>query len=261
MKGLLYKEYVSTGAKKILGLMGCLLVFFLCMRIALPGGDSRNLEETFEEMNSINLGEMYDSFLGSFAYVILVAGMLELVVVMKILSGNDRSRVIQSYYKAMPLPKASLIKAKYLFFLLADLLIMATAAMIAGIFLVGAGHNQFSEHMQLMLRMGGVFLGIPLLIGGIDFLAYLGFGRKVGEVRVLLILCPLGLFAAWFLFFGNLSALSNLNYNAILRWYRAHKGLVRALSVLFPLAALSWYYLSYRIVRKRELGRDGLSED
>ena len=261
MKGLLYKEYVSTGAKKILALMGCLLVFFLCFRIALPGGDSRSLEEAFEEMDSINPGELYDSFLGSFAYVILLAGLLELGVVMKILSGNDRSRAIQSYYKALPLLKDSLIRAKYLYFLLADLVVMAICAAIAGIFLAGAGCNEWSEHMGMMLRFGGVFIGIPLIIGGIDFLAYLGFGRKFGELLILLTLCPLGLLACWYLFFGNLSVLSNLNFGSILRWYKAHKGLVRAIGVLFPLLAGGWYYCSYRIVRRMEMKRDGVTED
>lgn len=251
MKGLLYKEYVSTHGKKLLLAFVAVLFCFLAVRIALPGGDSRNLEEAFEVQETLNTGEVYDTFLYSFVGMILLVGIMELAILVKILSSNDEGKMIRSYYQAMPMPKDALVRAKYLYYLLADVIVVGFFIVLALLYLIGAGHNQSTEAIKVGIRCAGVFAAVPLVIGAIDFYTFLGFGRKTGEVIRLLVLCPLGLAACAYLFFGDLNVISNFDIGTLTRWYRSHRMLFRVIAIGSPLLGIGIFRLSFLGVRKR----------
>ena len=89
MKGLLYKEFLVIRGRILLMGIGIALLAFLMLRIAFPGADVIAKEE---ELSSIPVGYMYDTWLMFFAMITPVLGIGLLTPLVKMLTESGRRR-------------------------------------------------------------------------------------------------------------------------------------------------------------------------
>jgi hypothetical protein len=252
MKGLLYKEFLVIRGRILLMGIGIALLAFLMLRIAFPGADVIAKEE---ELSSIPVGYMYDTWLMFFAIITPALGIGLLTPLVKMLTESGRRRKERAYTMALPLPADSAVKAKYITFAGCVVLFLAVSAAMTGIYLINAGDNQATERVIAFFKMIPLIFAVILVIGSVEMFAYLGLGKKKGDALLILLLVPLALVLVWCLFFINPKEFSRFDIGAILRFYRKHKTLVRVLGAVLIAGAAGLYYLSFRIVRKMELNR------
>jgi len=253
MKGLLYKEFLVIRGRIILLGTGIALLAFLMLRIAFPGANL--IVREGEELSSIPVGYMYDTWLSKFALLLPVVGIAMLTPLIKLLTENGRKRKERAYTMALPLPADSAVKAKYITFAGCVVLFLCASAAMHGIYFINAGKNQATDEALLFLKLQPGLFAVVLLIGALEMFAYLGLGKRKGDALLILLLVPLALVLVWCLFFIDPKEFSRFDIGAILRFYRKHKTLVRVLGAVLIAGSAGLYYLSFRIVRKMELNQ------
>ena len=90
-----------------------------------------------------------------------------------------------------------------------------------------------------------VYLGI--IFAAIDLGAYISLGTSKGKIVRLTLAMLVCTAILWFIFFGDIEKLKNMNTEMIFEWITAHQFELSLSEILGPFAVLAIYYLSYRI--------------
>ena len=81
----------------------------------------------------------------------------------------------------------------------------------------------------------------------IDLGAYISLGTSKGKIVRVALALIVGTAIMWFIFFGDIEKLKNMNTEMIFEWITAHQFELSLSEILGPFAVLAIYYLSYRI--------------
>ena len=255
MRGLVYKEYLAMRGRYILAVLGSVLFVFTAARLALPGADK---VAGAIESKAVRDGQAHDYYLLAVVAVLLGIFFAVLPVLLKIITDGGRRRKERAYTMALPLPADSTVKAKYIAFAAVIGTFFAVYAAMAGVYFIGAGKNAATDKIVTVLHMFPFLIAAVLLVAAIDMFAYLGLGKKGGDILMLLLLAPIALVLVWYLFFGNLSEDRDFS---LIAWWRSHKTALRLIGYGLLAANIALYYASYRAVRRLELRRMAETDD
>lgn len=229
MKSLLYKDYVATNGLAMIGGFG-LLTVFICVFTVWSTVDS-NMEV----------------ILGLFTPMMFMSGCAYLLVLMSQLFQADSGKNCRDYLLTMPIDKKEYLLSKYIYYLVANYLVLSW-----GIFLSMIAATAVKTEVMMMMvsavqLMGPIVIPVMLIMAAITFPLYILYGKKKGDMifsGFSITLCIL--FFIWLLF-GDISGLTNRDFESNMKWVEEHTALMVLLNTLFPVVAGIVYYLSYRI--------------
>ena len=246
MAGLLYKDFVSIGGKKITWIFLGLTLVYIALRAAFPGtveiAAFTAVTETGEKVSIL------DSFfaIGLGFFLIAVVGLMN-GWIGKLVEGDDKNK-IRGYIGALPLDSHAYIASKYIFIGIASYVFLSLAFIwqIAANAFCGEGFSR-----ELFGMIGGMiptFTYLGLLLAAIELPMFLIFDKEKATLIKIAILILLAFGIIGFVFFGDLGWLeSHLNVEVFMRWYDSHTFEVALWNVMTPVIVLALYALSYRI--------------
>ena len=229
MKSLLYKDYVVTNGLAMIGGFG-LLTVFICVFTVWSTVDS-NMEV----------------LLGLFTPMVFMGGCVYLLALMTQLFQADSGKNCRDYLLTMPIDKKEYLLSKYIYYLVANYLVLSWGVFLSMI----AATTVKTEGMMMMVStvqlMGPIVIPVMLIMAAITFPLYILYGKKKGDMifsGFSITLCIL--FFIWLLF-GDISGLTDRDFESNMKWVEEHTALMVLLNTLFPVVAGIVYYLSYRI--------------
>ncbi len=229
MKSLLYKDYVATNGLAMIGGFG-LLTVFICVFTVWCTVDS-NMEV----------------LLGLFTPIVFMGGCVYLLALMSQLFQADSGKNCRDYLLTMPVDKKEYLLSKYIYYLVANYLVLSWGVFLSMI----AATAVKTEGMMMMVStvqlMGPIIIPVMLIMAAVTFPLYILYGKKKGDMifsGFSVTLCIL--FFIWLLF-GDVSGLTNMDFETNMKWVEEHTGLMVILTTVFPIVTGVIYYLSYRI--------------
>lgn len=247
MAGLLYKDFVSVGGKKVVTILSCLTILFIVLRMVFPGtADSAIFLVINGEGESII--HLLDICFATVSGVFLVSacGILN-GWTGKIVEGDDRNK-IRGYLRALPLEKNAYIASKYVFIGIGAYVFLSLALCwnIAANALCREGI--MTEMLYMMNALILSFVCITLLSAAIELPLFLTIGKSSAMLIKTAIWMVIAFIVIGFCFFGDMVWFEqHFELLVFLEWYQNHLFAVALLNILFPVITLLLYYLSYRI--------------
>lgn len=229
MKSLLYKDYVATNGPFVIGEFG-LLTVFICV---------------FAVYSTVNIGA--EVLLGLFTPMVFMGGCLYLLVLMSQLFQADSGKNCRDYLLTMPVDKKEYLLSKYIYYLVASYLVLSWGtflSMIAATAIKTEGIMMMVSTVQLM---GPIVIPIMLIMAAITFPLYILYGKKKGDMIFSGFSVTLTILLFIWLLFGDVSGLTNMDFESNMKWVEEHTGLIILLTTVFPIVTGVIYYLSYRI--------------
>ncbi len=229
MKSLLYKDYVATNGPIVIGGFG-LLTVFICV---------------FAVYSTVNIGA--EVLLGLFTPVVFVGGCVYLLALMSQLFQADSGKNCRDYLLTMPVDKKEYLLSKYIYYLVANYLVLSWGiflSMIAATAVKTEGMMMMVSTVQLM---GPIVIPVMLIMAAVTFPLYILYGKKKGDMIFSGFSVTLTILLFIWLLFGDVSGLTNMDFEGYMKWVEEHTGLVVLLSTIFPIASGVIYYLSYII--------------
>ena len=229
MKSLLYKDYVATNGLAMIGGFG-LLTVFICVFTVWSTVDS-NMEV----------------ILGLFTPMVFMGGCVYLLALMTQLFQADSGKNCRDYLLTMPIDKKEYLLSKYIYYLVANYLVLSWGVFLSMI----AATAVKTEGMMMMVStvqlMGPIVIPVMLIMAAITFPLYILYGKKKGDMIFSGFSVTLTILLFIWLLFGDVSGLTNMDFESNMKWVEEHTALMVLLSTLFPVVAGIIYYLSYRI--------------
>lgn len=246
MAGLLYKDFVSIGGKKLVALLSGLTVLFTVLRIAFPGTtDASFFLVENEDGELINILDTF-FILGFGVFLIFLCSLLN-GWVKKLVEGDEKTK-IRGYLQALPLGRQTYIASKYVF-LFASAYVFLSIAMcwniIANAF---CRKGVLSDALTMLNALVPSVIYVMLLSAALELPLFLTIGRARAMYIKTAIWLVIAFVLIGFLFFGDLEWISqHVNVFAFVRWYQNHQFAIALVNILFPVITLLLYALSYRI--------------
>lgn len=266
MAGLLYKDFVGIGGKRIVCiLIGCTLLF-LILRFVFPGNVSTDtgfgmVENEAGELVAMTVGDLRDSFLVMIPLGLIACGIALPSTWTTAICRNDEKNKTRQFTGALPLDKNAYIASKYIFIGIAVYVLFSLETAWIMIFNSVAGNNNCSELIAAISQLLIVFSGFSLLLASIELPFFLTLGVKKGNVLKTAIIEGLAFLAVAYLFFGNLKVFEKFDIIVFADWCKEHLVVVALISIITPIADIFIFWLSYRITcrinQNREVEIDG----
>ena len=259
MGGLLYKDFLSVKGKKISVIILALTLFFLALRLALPGTDVGNM--VFNSTNQPS-GEMtFDFFLWVFPFLFAFCSLGLPSIWTKALIANDNKNKIKSFIKALPFGKKTYIASKYIFIAAAVYVLMSVSLLWCEIYNCNAGENTMTDLVESLMSFLIVFACASIIIAAIELPFFITLGSKKAQMIKTAIMEILFLLLIAGLFFGDLEKIENIDLLRFMEWYKKHSFTVNLWAVVSPVVSSVLYYLSYKLTcalnKNREVDIDG----
>ena len=229
MKSLLYKDYVATNGPIVIGGFG-LLTVFICV---------------FAVYSTVNIGA--EVLLGLFTPVVFMGGCAYLLALMSQLFQADSGKNCRDYLLTMPVDKKEYLLSKYIYYLVANYLVLSWGiflSMIAATAVKTEGMMMMVSTVQLM---GPIVIPVMLIMAAITFPLYILYGKKKGDMIFSGFSVTLTILLFIWLLFGDVSGLTNMDFEGYMKWVEEHTSLIILLTTIFPIVTGVIYYLSYRI--------------
>lgn len=266
MAGLLYKDFIGIGGKKILWiLIGCTMLF-LALRLVFPGNvDTVMLggmvENEAGELVEMTVGELRDYFLVLIPMLLITCGITLPATWTIAICRNDEKNKTRQFTGTLPLDKNAYIASKYIFIGIAVYVLFSLETAWIMIFNSVAGNNNCSKMMAAISQLLIVFNSLSLLLASIELPFFLTLGVKKGNILKTAIIEGLAFLAIAYLFFGNLKVFENFDIIVFADWCKEHLVIVALISIISPIVDIIIFWLSYRITcrinRNREVEIDG----
>lgn len=259
MGGLLYKDFLSVKGKKISVIILVLTLFFLALRLALPGTDAGNM--AFNSTNQPS-GEMtFDFFLWVFPFLFAFCSLGLPSMWTKSLIANDEKSKVMAFAKSLPFGKNTYIASKYIFIAVSVYAFMSVSFVWCDIYKSNAGENQITVLVEALMSFLIVFACISVFIAAIELPFFITLGSKKAQMIKTLIMEMFFLLVIAGLFFGDLEKMANIDLLRFVDWYKTHSFTVNIWAVVSPVISSVLYYLSYKLTcalnKNREVDFDG----
>jgi hypothetical protein len=176
-----------------------------------------------------------------------MGGCVYLLALMTQLFQADSGKNCREYLLTMPIDKKEYLLSKYIYYLAANYLVLSWGiflSMIAATAVKTEGMMMMVSTVQLM---GPIVIPVMLIMAAITFPLYILYGKKKGDMifsGFSVTLCIV--FFIWLLF-GDVSGLTNMDFESNMKWVEEHTSLIILLTTIFPIVTGVIYYLSYRI--------------
>jgi hypothetical protein len=246
MGGLLYKDFVSVGGKKLVWIYIFLTIIYMILRMAFPGSaEYPELMAETEAGESVNLLDSIFVFLPCF--FIIAAIYLLNSFVGKIVDGDNKNK-IRGYLSALPLEKNTYVASKYIFIGIAAYVLLSAALIWNIICMAFCAEGIFLDLLEVMNAFIVPLICLALLSAAIELPMFILMGTQKAKLMKITIWLLIGLIMVGFLLFGNLQWLNEqFNITVFLDWYQTHTTETVLISVSFPVITLACCYFSYRI--------------
>jgi hypothetical protein len=246
MGGLLYKDFVSVGGKKLVRIYILLTIIYMILRMAFPGtADYPALMAETEAGESVNLLDSFFMLLPCF-FVVAAIYLLNSFAG-KIVDGDNKNK-IRGYLSALPLGKNTYVASKYIFLGIAAYILLSAAFVWNIICMAFCAEGIFLDLLVMLNVCIVPLICLALLSAAIELPMFLLMGTQKAKLIKITIWLVIGLLAVGFLMFGNLQWFGEkFNIVIFVDWYQTHMMEAMLIAILFPVITLACYYLSYRI--------------
>ncbi|MGN0346680.1 MAG: ABC-2 transporter permease [Lachnospiraceae bacterium] len=246
MAGLLYKDFVSVGGKKIVMLFSFLTILYIALRLIFPGTTDMELfllhNEDGEMIHMMDVFFLFACGLFLVAECSILNGWIG-----KTVEGDDKNK-IQGYLCALPLEKNDYIASKYVFIGISVYIFLSLSicwSITANAF---CRDGMLADAFTMLASALPVIACIILLSAAVEFPLFL----TVGKSKALLIKTAIWLTLAYvvvgLLFFADMGwVFEHLSITRFMDWYKNNQFFVALMNILFPVVSLVLYYFSYRI--------------
>ena len=245
MAGLLYKDFISIKGKQLTITYMVIFAVIIIMRLLLP--------LVFLQIENDNDIEMADMLADGLYWS---AGMLLFFMIFGTVTSGWPAKLVEDdktrgkvidYYSSLPVKKNQYIASHYIF-----IGIMAYAVFSFTIiwYIVGSSLSKAEMFASLWsvtfpLVLSYVLFGI--VCAAIDLGSFISLGTSKGKVVKIAMFMLLGTAVLWFVFFGDVESIKNMDMKMFVNWMVAHQFELSLVEVIGPFVALAVYYLSYRI--------------
>lgn len=246
MGGLLYKDFVSVGGKKLLAILPALTVVFMMFRVMFPGTvDNPAYMVEYEQGQMVNLLDIF--FVTFFGIFLIAMGSLLNNWVAGIVQDDDKNK-IRAYIRTFPLDKNAYVASKYIFLGVAAYILMSLAYIWYITANAFCGEGLFEDLLNQIGILIPSFTGIVLLSAAIELPMFLTLGKEKAMLIKVTIIMLLAFLVIGFLLFGDIVWFTeNFNILIFLEWCQRNTVVVMLISIMTPVITLLLYYLSYRI--------------
>lgn len=231
MRSLLYKDYVATNGPVVIGGFGFSTLLVIVCALTVWSTAKSDME----------------ILLGLWTPMVFMGGCVYLLILMSQLFQSDSGKNCRDYLLTMPVDKKEYLMSKYIYYLVANYLVLSWGVFLSMI----AATAVKTEGMMMMVStiqlMGPILIPAMLIMAAVIFPLYILYGKKKGDMifrGFSVTLCII--FFVWLLF-GDISGLTNMDFETNMKWVEEHTGLVVILNTVFPIVTGVIYYLSYRI--------------
>ena len=244
MTGLLYKDFISIKGKKLMVNYLVLLAVITIMRFLLPSV-FLIIEDVDMEMADMFADAIYWS--SGMLLFIMVFGTATVACSSKLIEDDKtRGRVID-YYNSLPVKKNQYIASHYIFIGIMAYVVFSFTMIW---YVVGSSLNK-SERITSLWSFTFLFVLFFVCLGilsvAIDLGAYICLGTSKGKVVRIALTILLATAILWFIFFGDVESIKNIELEMIVDWMMAHQFEISLFEIMGPFAVLALYYLSYKI--------------
>lgn len=233
MLGLLYKDYIAVKGKTFLMLLFGQFAAFTLLRFVVTDN---------KEFDGMALALML------VVYTVLVC-MISWQYAMSLIKA-DEGKKQKLYFLSLPVDKREYVFSKYLFLGIAFYILQSVfifQLQVGSVNLVAEDAKNLLASIQAAMP---AFFSLCMLICALDLMFYFGLG--VDKAKNLLNgLLFLLLFAVIVYFlFGDLSIMEHFDIISLMTYLQEHMEVMYAVQILFPVVAMLFYYISYRISAK-----------
>ena len=218
MKSLLYKDYVATNGPIVICGFG-LLTVLICV---------------FTVWSTVN-SDM-EVLLGLFTpMAFMCGGCAYLLVLMSQLFQADSGKNCRDYLLTMPVDKKEYLLSKYIYYLVANYLVLSWGiflSMIAATAVKTEGMMMMVSTVQLM---GPIVIPVMLIMAAITFPLYILYGKKKGDMIFSGFSVTLTILLFIWLLFGDVSGLTNMDFEGYMKWVEEHTSLIILLTTRLPI--------------------------
>ena len=230
MRSLLYKDYVATNGPIVIGGFG-LPTVFVCV---------------FTVWSTVNSD--IEALLGFFTSMIFfMGGCIFLLALMTQLFQADSGKNCRDYLLTMPVDKKEYLLSKYIYYLVANYLVLSWGIFLSMIAATAVKTEGIMMMVSTVQLMGPIVIPVMLIMAAITFPLYILYGKKKGDMIFSGFSVTLTILLFIWLLFGDVSGLTNMDFESYMKWVEEHTALMVLLNTLFPVVAGIVYYLSYRI--------------
>ncbi len=227
MIGLLYKDFISTKGKMILG--------FTLLQLVIISGLH------FIYMDNMEL-EIMIIYLLSASMVILFGVILFYLDVALVKSDSQKQ---MDYFLSTPIDRSSYVKSKYIYVLSAFVLV--TVVMIIEMLIIKTGLNSVDAEKLInnLWNIFPVFLGVFMICSAIELPFYFGLGASVGKAVKEGFWIGLMFLCVAYLLFGDLDIIKNMNLSVLVKLIMKDEKSLKLLQILAPCVGCGVFVLSY----------------
>ncbi len=245
MGGLLYKDFVAVGGKRLVLCLSLFTIAYIVLRVLFPGTtEIPGFMAINDNGELINIIDTF-FFMGE-CLIIIEGGYLINDLSSKIIQFDEKGR-IRSYFCALPIEKKTYVASKYIFIGIAAYIIFSLYMLWHVVALAFMGAEYLKEFTYAIAGFSIPFICLILLTTAFELPMFLLMGKgKAMMIKVGFIMF-LGLLVLGFLLFGDLTVVENWDIENVINWINKHEFELILISVLSPVITMALYYASYRI--------------
>lgn len=227
MIGLLYKDFIATKGKMILG--------FMLLQLVIISGLH------FIYMDNMEL-EIMIIYLLSASMVILFGVILFYLDVALVKSDSQKQ---MDYFLSTPIDRSSYVKSKYIYVLSAFVLV--TVVMLIEMLIIKNGLQSVAAQklISALWKMFPIILGVCMVCSAIELTFYFGLGADVGKAVKEGFWIGLMFLCVAYLLFGDLDIIKNMNLSVLVKLIMKDEKSLKLLQVLSPCVGCEIFALSY----------------
>lgn len=227
MIGLLYKDFIATKGKILLGAGLIQFILIAIMRFVFK--------------NDIE-AEIMIIYLFS-GCMFLLFGFIIFFLNISLLKSDNEKQV--TYYLSTPVKRSDYVTSKYLYLFITYAFISVIIVLEVLIVKTDLISTDAQKIMNNLWKIMPILIGVFMICTAVELPFYFGLGVDRGKnVKEGLIIILLFIMVAY-LFFGDLSVLDNFNLSKLLDLLIKNKNLLQIMQIATPLAAIGLFGVSY----------------
>lgn len=244
MTGLLYKDFLAIKGKALTVTYMIIFTATIILRFLIP---SVFLQVEDADMNLADM--MADG-------LYWVTGMLLFIMIIITVIGRCPSKLIDddktrgrvfNYYSSLPIKKNQYIASHYVFIGIMTYVVFSLTMIW---YIIGSAISRCVQLQPLWSITLPIILSMVYLvlsIAAVDLGAFFSLGTSKGKVVRIAMFLILGTVILWFICFGDVESMKNINPEMIVKWMTTHQFELSLIEIMGPFVVLAFYYLSYRI--------------
>ena len=244
MAGLLYKDFISIKGKKLTVTYMVIFAVIIIMRLLMPSVFLLEKDMDMEMADMLADGLYWSS--GMLLFFMIFGTVTSAWPTKLVEDDKTRGRVID-YYSSLPVKKDQYIASHYIFIGIMAYVVFSFTIIW---YIVGSSLSKSENFVPLWsatlpLVLSYVLFGI--VCAAIDLGSFISLGTSKGKVIKIAMFMLLGTAILWFIFFGDVGSVKNMDLKMIVNWMMAHQFELSLVETMGPFIALAVYYLSYKI--------------